>query len=106
LIHKFGAREDGEEIEAPDAALSLIARGWKEGGLRSNAFMLALALAVPIAAALLLARSRGGAISALIAILAMALLVAISPKARIARAAFACCAAALILAGLGWSAPV
>jgi O-antigen ligase len=82
------------------AALALIARGWKEGGLRGNAFMLALALAVPIAAALLLARSRGGAISALIAILAMALLVAISPKARIARTAFACCAAALILAGL------
>src|SRR5262249_58548330 len=57
------------------------------------------ALATPIAAALLLSRSRGGAISTLIAVLAMVLLVAVSPRARIARSTFAICAAALIVAG-------
>ena len=82
------------------AALALIARGLAAGGFRSNGFMLALVLAVPIAAALLLSRSRAGVASVLIAILAMAVVVAVSPKARSARIAFACCAAALMLAGL------
>jgi hypothetical protein len=82
------------------AALALVVRGLKEGALRGNAFMLALALAVPIAAGLLLSRSRGGVASALMAILAMSVVVATSPKARTARATFAFCTVALILSGL------
>lgn len=82
------------------ASLALIARGLMRRGLRSNTLMLAFALAAPIAAALLLSRSRAGVMSALIAVLAMVLFVAISPKSRLTRLRFAGCAAALMLAGL------
>jgi hypothetical protein len=87
-------------------SLALVARGLVRRGFRSNAFTLSLALAVPLAAALLLSRSRGGTISTVIAVIAMILLVAACPQARIARTSFAVCALGLIMVGVAWSAAV
>ncbi len=81
------------------ASLALLARALTQRRPPANTAAALIALALPIAAAILLTRSRGGAASAVIAVLAMTLLIAGCREARHARLIFAGCVIGLLAAG-------
>ncbi|MCI0431434.1 MAG: O-antigen ligase family protein [Rhodospirillales bacterium] len=82
------------------ACLALIARALTHRA-PANALAALLALATLISAALLLTRSRGGVLSAVIVILVMTALLAAGRSARRVRLIFAASAVGLLAAGIG-----